>query len=145
MRKITLLTLFCSAGMALVSCSSTLDERIAENQAAFDSLSPQQKLQVVRGQISEGMPPEAVKMVWGNPVSTASGMLNGKPSERWLYSGAGGSGFTVGIRGGVGGFGSSSGMGVGSGVAFPVDYVPSNTPFVLFMNGKVVSWEGEGR
>lgn len=130
--------------MVLVSCSSTLDDRIAENQDTFNSLSPQQKQQVVRGEISVGMPPEAVKMVWGNPVSTASGMINGKPSERWLYSGTGGSGFTVGIGAGVGSFGSSSAMGVGSGVAFPVDYVPGNTPFVLFINGKVVSWEGEG-
>lgn len=144
MKKITLFPVL-AAGFVLVSCSASLEDRIRENQAEFDALPPVQKAQVVQGNITVGMTPAAVKMVWGEPASIVTGQLNGKPSERWLYSTSGGSGFSFGVGGGVGSSHSSSAYGLGTGVSFPIDYVPANTSYVLFVNGKVVSWEGSGK
>lgn len=143
MKALNLFPLF-AAGFLLMSCASSLEDRIRENQAEFDSLPPVQKAQVVQGNIAVGMTPATVKMVWGEPATVVTGQLNGKPSERWLYSTSGGSGFSFGVGAGVGTARSSSAYGLGTGVSFPIDYVPANTSYVLFVNGKVVSWEGSG-
>lgn len=126
------------------SCSTTVYDRIEDNPEVFNALSPSEKDFVSKGQIQRGMSQSAVKLVWGEPDSISTGVLDGKHSERWLYSNGGGGGWSFGVGGGVG-RGRSTGYGLGTGISVPVGYVPANYSYVLFKDGKVDSWEGTGK
>lgn len=129
------------AAILLASCSSTVQDRIEENQAQFNALPEKEKPYVIQGKINNGMSKEAVKIAWGEPDAISTGSINGAPAERWLYDMGGGSGWSFGVGAGVGhGRGSSSMYGLGTGVSIPINYVPSNYSYVLFKNDKVTEW-----
>ncbi len=143
-KKLSLLLPVAVVAGGLVSCSSTVQDRIQESPAAYNALPVAQRQCVDQGNVCTGMTPEAVRLAWGEPDTVSEGMIDGKPSVRWLYN-TGGSGFSFGVGVGGGYSRSSSAYGVGTGVGFPINYIPPNTSYVLFSNGKVVSWMGNGR
>ena len=134
-----------SAALSLASCVSTPASRIQKNPALFNSLPPSQKTLVESGQIAEGMSPPAVFLAWGDPSAVAEGNLNGKSATRWIYTSlqpvyTPPPSFWAGPYWG--------GPYWGPGFYRPyypyyndVTYVPVNTGYVLFINGKVQSWE----
>ena len=108
-----------SAALCLASCVSTPASRIQKNPAVF--------------------------LAWGDPSAVAEGHLNGKSATRWIYSSlqpvyTPPPSFWAGPYWG--------GPYWGPGFYRPyypyyndVTYVPVNTGYVLFINGKVQSWE----
>jgi hypothetical protein len=79
MRWILLLPL-----LALTACS-TVDSRIKERPAVFNSLSPSQQELVQSGRIAEGMNKDAVYIAWGRPDEVVNGSTRGRSFEEWLY------------------------------------------------------------
>ncbi len=130
--------------MLAASCvPSTPEARIQRNPAAFAALSrPQQDL-VRQGQISRGMPREAVQLAWGDPSRSFQGSRNGKNTERWDYAGS----RPVYVNSFYGGYGygfstygpyrSQAYYGFGPEVA----YVPYRIASVWFIENRVDSWE----
>lgn len=142
--KATIFSFSAVAALILASCSSTVYDRIEENQSVFNALPESEKVSVSKGEITKGMSPEGVKIAWGEPDATATGVIEGKSSERWLYSDGGGSGWSVGVGAGVG-RARSTGFGLGTGVSIPIGYIPPNYSYVLFKDGKVDEWIGKGK
>jgi len=69
-----------------VSCvAPTPQSRIARNPQWFANLNSREKHLVEQGQVSRGMPPEAVLLAWGEPSRRYQGEQSGKPMERWDY------------------------------------------------------------
>jgi hypothetical protein len=74
----------------LVGCASTkkFEQRRTERSAAYDTLSPEFKAAVDQGQITAGMPQDAVYIAWGPPAEILrSGSEQGE-TTRWLYYGS---------------------------------------------------------
>lgn len=145
MRVPFLCVTFCAA-ILLSACSSvTPATRIEENPAVFAALSPQEKTLVQKGEIAEGMSPDAVYLAWGAPNNSPFyGEKDGKKFTKWVYSALmpvynptpmfwGGSYW--GPRGWYG----------GSAMWNDVSYVPVNVAYVLFENDKVTAWEAKSK
>jgi len=84
--KIWLLILVGS--LSLTGCAtSTIRGRKRERAAAYQALSSEQRIAVDHGEITIGMPMDAVYIAWGEP----SQIVPGDPSEgvtvTWLYHG----------------------------------------------------------
>lgn len=141
----TTLSLAASA-LLLNSCGSiTPMDRIAENPAAYQALTPAQQTLVREGKIEAGMPPQAVYIAWGNPAaSPIEGYKDGKNYTRWVYSQLEPVYTTPAFWGGPywgpGPYGRRRYYG-GFYTGTDVTYIPRNVANVLFENGKVVSWE----
>ena len=115
---------------------STPATRIQENPVIFRSLPEKDRLLVERGQIREGMSPEAVFLAWGYPDSQPfEGQAGGKRVTRWVYT-------------------TLEPVMVSAPLhpwhCCPCDafrgmpetaYVRRPAAYVVFENGKVVSWE----
>jgi hypothetical protein len=68
-----------------------------------------------------------------------AGRMNGKNTERWIYTRSG-TGWPLGLGGG--GFrGRDSSIGTGIGVTMPLGSRPPVSCNVLFEDGKVIGWE----
>ena len=142
--------LFCLliGGLMLGACApSTPQARIQQNPAAFAALSPKDQEMVQQGVIAKGMRQDAVLLAWGPPSLRYDGFKEGKPNERWDYSGSqpvytnsfyGGYGYGYGrAYGRFGGAYAPYGYGFGP----TVTYVPYCRSRVWFINGRVDSWE----
>ncbi len=123
----------------LAACSPTVQDRIAKHRAVYDQLPKAHQQKIAMRQLEKGMSPVAVLIAWGAPDQKLNGVMDGKPTERWIYTQSG-SGWSLGI--GVGGFHGHrhSGIGTGLGVNFPVTGKAPVAKSVLFTNGKVESW-----
>lgn len=142
--KTSVLSILLPGCMALLAaCSSTPSDRIAKNMPAYEQLPKEQQVKVARGELEKGMTPAAVLLAWGEPEQKLAGQINGKTTERWIYT-RGGSGWTVGLGGG-GFHGRDSGVGTGIGVTMPLGGRSPVFYDVLFENGKVVSWEAANK
>lgn len=106
--------------------------------AAYKQLPKEHQTKVTHGELEKGMTPIAVLLAWGEPEQKITGQLNGKNTERWIYT-KGGSGWSIGLGGG-GFHGRNSGIGTGLGVTMPLDH-KAITCNVLFEQGKVIAWE----
>ncbi len=150
--KILLLLLLPMLGA--VSCTpATPQARIAENPGRFALLSDREKRLVEQGQIDRGMSMRGVSLAWGDPSRRYSGSRSGKSTERWIYTGSRPVVTNTFIAGyGWGGYGRfPQGAGVGPrglgyrsidfGLGPQIDYVPEDRATVLFVNGRVESWE----
>lgn len=136
-----------AATLCLVSCASTPASRIQKHPALFNSLPQTEQNLVQTGQIAEGMAPPAVFLAWGDPSAVSEGNLNGKSATRWIYSslepvyttppGA----FWYGPYWGGGPYGRTGLYAPYYPYYNDITYVPVNTGYVLFINGKVESWE----
>lgn len=148
MKQLTLPLLFVS--FLFVACvPNTPERRIAKNSVAFQALTPKQQEHVRQGEVSRGMPPEAVMMAWGAPSRRYSGSKDGVHTQRWDYMGTQAV-FTNQVGWGPG-FGPGWGRGWGWGGAWgpwgdpffgpDVAYIPYRRATIVFKNQKVDSWE----
>lgn len=126
----------------IASCSPmTPGERIEQNPEIFATLPNWEKDKIIAGEITTGMSPNAVLLAWGPPQTIASGQLNGTYAQRWIYSiqepvnnmPPMGAGFYNSRYNRYGGIYSAN--------YYPVDYIPIDIAYVLFINNKVSSWE----
>lgn len=123
----------------LAACSPAPSDRIAKNMPAYEQLPKEHQAKVARGELEKGMSPMAVLLAWGEPEQKMAGRMNGKNTERWIYTRSG-TGWSLGLGGG--GFrGRDSGIGTGIGVTMPLGSRPPVSCNVLFEDGKVIGWE----
>lgn len=136
-------------GVILPSCMpATPEQRISKNPAAFLALSAKQQQQVRQGQISRGMPPQAVLLAWGQPSRRYEGVSQGSATQRWDYFGSQPvftNQFAYGPGWGRGRYWGGYGWGPnGWGDPFfgpDVTYIPYRRATIVFKNEKVDSWE----
>ncbi len=123
---------------------STPQTRIEKNPAKFALLDKKDQNLVRQGQITSGMPPEAVILAWGTPTQRYQGFKNSKLTERWDYAisrpiditdsyGVYGSGYRP--------YGSWRNPSLGYGIGPEVAYVPYRVASVWFIDQRVDSWE----
>jgi hypothetical protein len=133
-----------SAGLLMASCvPSTPQTRIQREPGKFEALSGKQRSLVEQGQISNGMPPDAVYLAWGRPSRVFQGSKEGKSSERWDYAGSRPV-YYSNFYGSYGGYyGPYRGRGYYGGYGFgpEVAYIPYRMASVWFVNGRVDAWE----
>lgn len=79
--KIAILLAVC---VALAGCS-TIPSRIEKNRAAFQRLTPAERLLVEGGEVREGMNADAVYIAWGRPDEVTRGSERGQDLETWTY------------------------------------------------------------
>ena len=72
-------------GAFLASCSTTLEERKAEQPAAYQSLAPSVRALVDKGHIDLGMSPNSVFVAWGLPSKVTTDASAEAIRVRWLY------------------------------------------------------------
>lgn len=130
-----------TASLLLVACSSTTASRIKANPAVFNELPAQYKNAVQEGRVEEGMPPAAVFLAWGHPSSVSSGKVNGKDTTNWLYSSLAPVTTPAPFFWSGGYWGPYPYYYNRFGYYNNTTYVPVNTGFVQFTNGKATSWE----
>lgn len=76
----------CAISLPLLFAGcTTIDTRIQERQAAFQSMSPADQALVQNGRIREGMSRDAVYIAWGPPSTRAPGRNRGQIVESWIY------------------------------------------------------------
>ncbi len=130
--------------LGLASCVSTPQSRIAENPSIYNSLTANQQSLVSVGQIEQGMTPPAVFLAWGEPSAVSEGVMDGKQATRWIYSTLEPVFTTPPVFWGGPYWGPYRGPGFYHYYCpyyNDVTYIPVNTGHVLFINGKVKSWE----
>jgi hypothetical protein len=69
----------------LLNGCTTVETRINERPAAFQSLSPGDQALVQQGRIREGMSRDAVYIAWGPPNEQAPGRNRGATVDTWIY------------------------------------------------------------
>jgi hypothetical protein len=151
------------AALFFAGCS-TVESRISEHPDVYHSLPPRQQELVTHGQITTGMPRDAVYLAWGSPAQRVQGMMRDRMTETWVYVyyttaypyGYGyGYGYPYGY--GFGGFGGGVVLTRhhhGRSFAFIGDpfydpfyysYIPPSVPYpyrtVTFANGRVISFQ----
>ena len=148
-------------GALVLSGCSTVGSRIEANPTAFNSLSPQDKDLVSKGDIRGGMSQEAVYLAWGAPQQKAVGVVRNASTETWVYTlstsaygpygyGYGGFGYGYGFAGRVGFYGRHGGHRFYGSFVDPF-WDPFYYPFpatvtypvktVSFQNGRVVAFQ----
>jgi len=134
-----------SAGLLLASCAPiTPQTRIRQEPWKFDALSQNHRAQVQQGQISRGMPPDAVYLAWGRPGRVFQGSRNGKVTERWDYAASRPVYYTDfhATYGRYNGPCRRHGYyGYGFAMGPEVAYVPYRIASVWFIDNRVDSWE----
>lgn len=134
-----------TAGLLLVSCvPSTPQTRIQREPEKFAALSAKHQSLVQKGEISRGMPADAVYFAWGRPSRVFQGSKDEKTTERWDYAGSQPV-YTTGFYGAYGypyrGYGRYGYTGLGFGFGPDVTYIPYRVASVWFLNSRVDSWE----
>lgn len=144
--------------LAFTSCT-TVETRIQEKQAAFNSMSPRDRALVQQGKIHEGMSQDAVYIAWGPPSQRIPGRYRGAIVETWVYDATAAGDYP-------GPFYYGSGYGYGLGYGFyggyrsrfrrgPFFYDPFYDPYfynhanilrypertVSFQNGRVIGFQ----
>ena len=130
------------AAAILLLCSCvvpTPQTRIAENPAAFASLSPEHQDLVSKGLVAKGMPKAGVALALGNPSRQTSGYRDGASYERWDYTSLrpvyGGSFFGSYYHG------CGYRYGYGLGYVPTVQYIPQRDASIWFRHGRVHAWD----
>ncbi len=149
MKRITSALLFFPLLVTLLPSCSTLslvEQRIEKNPAAYETLSSREKELVKRGEVAEGMSPEAVRLAWGRPGSVRSGSRNGRGTETWTYfESTPVHGTTFGMGYGYYPFYAGPGLSPLYGSAWSygnqIDFARQVSRTVEFSNNRVVAWE----
>jgi hypothetical protein len=86
-RHLTQALIICcaAAGAFLLGGCETAENRIAEHQDIYNSLSPNDQALVSQGKIRYNMPMNAVWLAWGSPAQKSEGNMRGHPTETWVY------------------------------------------------------------
>ncbi len=132
-------------GLVFPSCApSSPQARIAKSPEQFAALGKKEQSLVEQGQISRGMPPEAVLLAWGPPDQRFEGSRDSKPTGRWDYLGSRAVQSTNhfgAFRSGFRGYGRFGYPGAGFGVGPDIVFIPYRRASVWFVNQRVDSWE----
>lgn len=133
-----------SAGLLAASCAPTTPQtRIQRAPAKYEALTKKQRSLVEQGQISHGMPRDAVYLAWGRPARVFQGSKDGKLTERWDYAETQPVYYTNFHGSYSNYYGPRRGRGYYSGFGFgpEVAYIPFRIASVWFVDGQVDSWE----
>ncbi|MDB6024050.1 MAG: hypothetical protein JWM68_273 [Verrucomicrobiales bacterium] len=68
--------------------TSTIESRRKEKTATYETLSPELKTLVDKGQLKIGMPADAVYISWGAPSQVSQAEDAAGPTTTWLYQGS---------------------------------------------------------
>lgn len=113
-------------GMAVAGCQSTPAKRIAKNETAFSTMSPEAQAAIRAGRVEVGFTPVQVEMAKGKPDRVVRRTTAQGEGQSWIYEKRGsGLGFGLGIGGGSGGLGGGVGVstgGRGTNVAYVVNF-----------------------
>jgi outer membrane protein assembly factor BamE (lipoprotein component of BamABCDE complex) len=117
------ISLRCVSGLlvaALVAGCSTVDSRISQHRAAFESWPPPVQEMVSHGQVAPGFTVDQVRVALGDPDRVFSRVAATGSFEVWCYADHGPRfSFGVGMGSFHGGSGYSGGVGVSTGAAYP--------------------------
>lgn len=127
--------------------SQTPQGRGQQNPMLVERLTQAERELVLKGQIREGMNKDAVFLAWGKADAVTTGSDRGQATETWRYT-------TLRPV-----YYSGYGYGVGyapyghrgrrvypyTGMNLTPDYVSVPSSYVKFHNGRVTSWEADGR
>ena len=139
-RSISLLLVSLLVGVQVACQSVTPTDRIGSNPVMFRMLPPEQQSLVQQGRICKGMSPDAVLLAWGKPnAAPIEGEKDGKKLVRWVYKSYEPVMVTTDWFGApvCGPRGWCDPFYAGTGTA----YVPTDSAYVEFTNGKVSAWE----
>ena len=85
-RRLPVSAVLAAAFLALAAGCSTIESRIEENRAYFDSLPAADQAQIRIGKIDLGFTPESVRMALGEPRQRLVRRSAGGDSEIWIYT-----------------------------------------------------------
>ena len=136
MRRRSRLASFFLVAIASFACS-TIDSRIARDQALFDTYPPEVQQNIRKGVIEVGYSPEMVLMALGEPDRRAEVQQEDGVFEVWTYRKSV-PGIAVGM--GTGGY-VGSGVGIGTGVTMGEPARSEDRAVVHFQGGRVVRVE----
>jgi hypothetical protein len=108
---------FALLATLLLSCASSPDSRIEENQELFDSYPPEVQARLSEGKVAVGDNEDRVYMALGDPNETTVQVTEQGETLMWGYTKSR-PGFSIGIGGGGGGYrtgGAGGGVSMGSG------------------------------
>jgi hypothetical protein len=126
----------CLASTALLAaCSSTPEQRIAKNSAAFDTYPPQIRQKIRAGQVDLGFTPEMVRLALGEPTRQFHRQTETGVVELWVYH-DNGPRFSFGVGFGSYGRHSASSVGVSTSTG---GYDPEEKMRVEFRDGRVTA------
>jgi len=113
-----LLTPLLLAALALLftGCGTTKNQRIAQNEAAFNTYTPAERQMIRTGQVAVGFDQDMVRMALGDPSREATVDSAAGKQIAWEYRQLKPS-LGIGIGGGIGTGGSGVGIGTGVGVS----------------------------
>ena len=72
--------------LALLTGCSTPQDRARERADTFNSLPATVRDSALKGELREGMTPDAVYVALGNPARVVTGVNKGVQLERWVYT-----------------------------------------------------------
>lgn len=133
--KTLLLPIFAILLLVGSGCAS-VDSRVSDHQAAFDTWPADVQEKVRAGKVEMGFSPEMVEVALGKPDRTSSRTTAGGQADVWIY-------FEKAPKVSFGfGFGSSSGSsGMGAGVRVGDNFRDDENMRVIFEGGKVTAIE----
>ena len=117
------------------SCAS-VDSRVSDHKAAFDTWPADVQEKVRAGKVAIGFNPEMVEVALGKPDRLSSRTTAGGQADVWVYFDKGPN-FSIGL--GVGSYNSSSA--VGAGVTVGDDFRDDEKMRVIFEGGRVTAIE----
>ena len=134
--RLVLLALIGAASVFVGCQGPTLAQRIAADQEAFNSWSPEVQQAINEGRIEVGFTPAQVRVALGEPDHASMEINAEEEVERWVYTKKKPA---IGIGFGVGSYGRSSGVsgGIGTTIGGGTDVLA----VVRFKNGVVDSFE----
>lgn len=133
--KTLLLSLFATLLLVSAGCAS-VDSRVKDHQAAFDSWPAEVQEKVRAGKVEMGFTTEMVEVALGKPDRFSSRTSERGQADVWVYFDDG-PGFSIGL-----GLGSSRGStGVGGGVTLGDDFRDEENMRVIFEGGRVTAIE----
>ena len=142
--RFSILPLIAAAAncMVFLSCTAVTPEwRINQNASLYKSLSEEHRRLASKGEITKGMPQNAVYFAMGNPTRKIRGYHADASFERWEYLRRQPH-FHHSLYAYQGlGFGRHGGNYGGFGLAPSIHYTPTHAATVTFRNGVVDSWE----
>jgi hypothetical protein len=133
--KTLLLSIFTTLLLLVASCAS-VDSRVSDHQAAFDTWPADVQEKVRAGKVEMGFTQEMVEVALGKPDRVSSRTTDRGQADVWIYHESAPK-FSVGL-----GFGSSRGStGMGAGVRVGDDFRDDENMRVVFEGGKVTAIE----